>query len=752
MQSCRECKGSTCLIRSNGKHSILLDSTHDGKEILCKPFLPPFHIIRCDEDVEKIKTKTYGTRISTFLDSLLNPPTEEIHLQASPLNPLEEIEPFVLWTPPQDVSSIPTEMRGLYKGCIIVDPILTKHLRAHQRIGVQFLFNCLMGLTTVPSHLCASLIETPLSGCILADDMGLGKTLQCITILYTLLHQGFDSTPAVRKSLIVTPASLVRNWASELDKWLGDKCKYTVITSSSKDHVVSTYKCFQYDYQVIAFFFTFANINKKSFQSRILITSYESLRLYSEHLHGCHVDMVICDEAHRLKNEKTKIVATIASLKASKKLLLSGTPVQNSLDELFTLSSLCISESIIGNASFFRRKYTIPILSGQQMDATENAKKESQKKFEELSYFTSIYILRRTNNLLQEHLPSKTIYAIFCRMSENQKNLYTQTCNIVRKTTNLSLNEKNWSPRVLAAIQNLMKICNHPALIEKKNESSRISTKNLRRTNNSFDVHKSGKLFFLLNLLINIRCTTWVNSQEETLLENLQLSFLRLDGTTSIKHRHDSVTKFNQPSNNYFAFLLSSKAGGCGINLIGANRLILFDPDWNPAQDKQVKIRLFAIISFDSLVQALARIWREGQKKQCYVYRLFATGTIEERILERQVTKDNLADVVAISEGESLVTCNNSCTERPDAAQNLFVYDSHTTSIIHAKFCMKETCSTEDSSQQLLNETDLSTWSHHTDGTKIEDAVLKKTLKETVFLENKITVVSFVMSFHIGLH
>ncbi|XP_053992163.1 uncharacterized protein LOC128883627 isoform X6 [Hylaeus volcanicus] len=666
MQSCRECKGSTCLIRSNGKHSILLDSTHDGKEILCKPFLPPFHIIRCDEDVEKIKTKTYGTRISTFLDSLLNPPTEEIHLQASPLNPLEEIEPFVLWTPPQDVSSIPTEMRGLYKGCIIVDPILTKHLRAHQRIGVQFLFNCLMGLTTVPSHLCASLIETPLSGCILADDMGLGKTLQCITILYTLLHQGFDSTPG-------------------------------------------------------------------------------------------------------LKNEKTKIVATIASLKASKKLLLSGTPVQNSLDELFTLSSLCISESIIGNASFFRRKYTIPILSGQQMDATENAKKESQKKFEELSYFTSIYILRRTNNLLQEHLPSKTIYAIFCRMSENQKNLYTQTCNIVRKTTNLSLNEKNWSPRVLAAIQNLMKICNHPALIEKKNESSRISTKNLRRTNNSFDVHKSGKLFFLLNLLINIRCTTWVNSQEgdrvviisnftqtldliETLLENLQLSFLRLDGTTSIKHRHDSVTKFNQPSNNYFAFLLSSKAGGCGINLIGANRLILFDPDWNPAQDKQVKIRLFAIISFDSLVQALARIWREGQKKQCYVYRLFATGTIEERILERQVTKDNLADVVAISEGESLVTCNNSCTERPDAAQNLFVYDSHTTSIIHAKFCMKETCSTEDSSQQLLNETDLSTWSHHTDGTKIEDAVLKKTLKETVFLENKITVVSFVMSFHIGLH
>jgi len=188
---------------------------------------------------------------------------------------------------------------------------------------------------------------------------------------------------------------------------------------------------------------------------------------------------------------------------------------------------------------------------------------------------------------------------------------------------------------------------------------------------------------------------------------------LRLDGTMNVNKRQKLVDKFNDPDGAEFVFLLSSKAGGCGLNLIGANRLVLFDPDWNPAADQQ----------------ALARVWRDGQKKDCFVYRFIATGTIEEKIFQRQSHKQSLSSCVVDSAED---------VERHfslDSLRELFQYRDHTTSDTHDTFKCKR-CRKEDGKQimraQAMLYGDTSTWNHFVnDGEKgplgaIQDLLLRQ--------------------------
>ncbi|PHJ18257.1 swi2 snf2-containing protein rad54 [Cystoisospora suis] len=206
-----------------------------------------------------------------------------------------------------------------------------------------------------------------------------------------------------------------------------------------------------------------------------------------------------------------------------------------------------------------------------------------------------------------------------------------------------------------------MKLCNHPSLVKSQAQMVQgfekcekyftdLDLEGQKARQRSIRPEISGKLLLLSRLLDVIRTTT---SDKIVLISNYTQTLdlfermcrdrgypvVRLDGQTSIKKRHAMITKFNDPSNPQgFVFLLSSKAGGCGVNLIGANRLVLFDPDWNPANDKQ----------------ALARVWRDGQKKTCFIYRFFSTGTIEEKIYQRQICKDGLSAML-VSEGENQI-------------------------------------------------------------------------------------------------
>jgi len=188
---------------------------------------------------------------------------------------------MVLWTPPPD------DQEGRLE--VLVDPDVSRILREHQRIGVQFLYDCLMGLKDFNGN-----------GCILADDMGLGKTLQSVSIVWTLLTQGGPrGKPACKKALVVCPASLVKNWAGEFDKWLKGRCKYTAIAESGQAKVAASIQFFRY-----------------SSEHKVLIASYETFRGHAAEAAECDIDLVVCDEAHKLKNEDSATTKCIAELKA----------------------------------------------------------------------------------------------------------------------------------------------------------------------------------------------------------------------------------------------------------------------------------------------------------------------------------------------------------------------------------------------------------------------------------------------------
>eukprot|EP00922_Rhytidocystis_sp_ex-Travisia-forbesii_P025931 GHVS01038024.1.p1 GENE.GHVS01038024.1~~GHVS01038024.1.p1 ORF type:complete len:627 (-),score=84.32 GHVS01038024.1:448-2328(-) len=562
--------------------------------------------------------------------------------------------------------------------------------------------------------------------------MGLGKTLQSISVMWTLLKQGFHpNQPLARKAVVVCPASLVKNWAEEITRWLGGRLPCTVVAESSKDKVESLFIGFRYDRT-----------------SLVLISSYETFRGHAQKLEGVPIDLVICDEAHRLKNDKTRTATAIASLPATRRLLLSGTPIQNDLDEFFALVSLC-NPNVLGDSAHYRKVYATPILVGREPGATQSQQAKAADRLAELSSITNQFIIRRTNTLLAKLLPPKFIMNVFCRLTPLQTRLYDSF--LQSGSCRNMLNESGGGQltgRVLSGIQGLMKLCNHPSLILTNDSPLKgfegceaLLTEAGQQTkcrDRAVRVELSGKCHFLACLLQDIRTVgdrvviisnyTQTLDLFEKLCRQLGYSCVRLDGATSVTKRHALVKSFNELSSKSFAFLLSSKAGGCGINLIGANRLVLFDPDWNPANDKQ----------------ALARVWREGQLKTCYIYRLFSTGTIEEKIYQRQICKDGLSAMLVSAGKNQLKDCLSS-----DLVKNLFTLnkdtDCDTHSLLGCRRCPgKGNCGTaEQLPENEFDENDLLSWSHLTvtDSSTVvhEDTALCSSIAAT-------NAVSFVMS------
>ncbi|GBE60424.1 DNA repair protein [Babesia ovata] len=625
---------------------------------------------------------------------------------------LPPANPLVLYTSPEDAEVQVT---------IEVDPMLSRFLRDHQRQGVQFIFDCLMGLKEFDGQ-----------GCILADDMGLGKTLQSITVMWTLLKQGFNGRPAARKCVIVCPASLVNNWESEINKWLKGKCPCTAVADGAREKVISKFTGFKYDRR-----------------SNVLISSYETFRGHMSRLEGVPIDLVICDEAHRLKNDKTLTAVAIQKIPAKMRLMLSGTPIQNDLNEFYALISLC-NPNVLGDVTEFRKKYANPIILGREPDATKEQQNLAAERLAELSYITNQFVLRRTNTLLSKVLPPKINMNVFCNLTETQQVLYKAFANSAtcRKLVN---SDEPVMAKTLGAILNFMKLCNHPCLIKPGSSmKSTAADETLQKihatcpwnaSNRSCYPELSAKTLLLFRLLHNIRATTndrivIISNYTQTidvferLCKQCNYPCVRLDGTLAIKKRHKLVTTFNDPTSHSFAFLLSSKAGGCGINLIGANRLVLFDPDWNPANDKQ----------------ALARVWRDGQRKTCYIYRFFSTGTIEEKIYQRQICKDGLSAMLVTDGANELKDALSG-----ECLRNLFDYKNATVSDTHDSISCERCTEGVGYVPQTPDfvEDDLLTWAHHTDLQTVPDPCLKRAIFDNnppTDMPEGYKPVSFVMS------
>eukprot|EP00557_Chaetoceros_sp_GSL56_P007354 CAMPEP_0176492250 /NCGR_PEP_ID=MMETSP0200_2-20121128/8886_1 /TAXON_ID=947934 /ORGANISM="Chaetoceros sp., Strain GSL56" /LENGTH=1191 /DNA_ID=CAMNT_0017889775 /DNA_START=1545 /DNA_END=5117 /DNA_ORIENTATION=+ len=579
-----------------------------------------------------------------------------------------------------------------------VPPVLAKWLRPHQREGVLFMYQCVMGIRNFQGN-----------GCILADDMGLGKTLQSVTLIYTLLKTSVKANkePTAKRVIVVCPCSLVKNWDNEFVKWLGPGVVKTLaLAESDRKTVEKSMDLF---------------VRTKMFN--VLICSYETIRTHIKRLSNNKdsCDLLVCDEAHRLKNNDNQTSKALASLPVKRRVLLTGTPMQNDLQEFFAMVDFT-NPGVLGTQEEFRKNILFPVLRGREPDATEKQKQKMMEKQNELATITNEFILRRVNTLNAQHLPPKLVQVVCCNLTDIQKNMYQHL--ISSKDMQHVLDGKQVN--CLSSIQMLMKLCNHPRLVAEEDPRENPSNGNMRRAasrQQSYNEDEkssaapgadgvskflpldqggggrglnapvrpewSGKMFVLYRLMKEMRKPgngndkiVIVSNYTQTLdligkmcREN-SWGFCRLDGSISMKKRQKMVDEFNDPSSSLIAFLLSSKAGGCGLNLIGGNRLVLFDPDWNPAVDKQ----------------AAARCWRDGQKKRCFTYRFLATGTVEEKIFQRQLSKEGLQSIVDDKEQVNMLSTKD--------LRNLFKLRVGTPSDTHDKLRCERCHIVDDNAEQ----------------------------------------------------
>mmetsp|Transcript_11842 Transcript_11842/g.37863 ORF Transcript_11842/g.37863 Transcript_11842/m.37863 type:complete len:950 (+) Transcript_11842:370-3219(+) len=505
-------------------------------------------------------------------------------------------------------------------------------------------------------------------GAILADDMGLGKTLQTVALVYALLQRGSvgDGSP-VKRVVVACPCSLVPNWKAEFDKWVNAR-------AATKAERVD---CRAVDGKVGEAIDAFLSPGRPF---HVLLISYESLKLHVAKLSASATacDLLVCDEAQRLKGRKTQLSAALGSLRCARRILLTGTPVQNDLDEFFALADFA-NPGVLGTPDAFRKTFDAPIAKGLLRGAAPGDVKLAQDRQKILSLIAGRFLLRRENKLNAAHLPPKLVQVLVCRPAAPQRRAIAALLGEKRLQHALAGKQAD----VLAYIGRYKKICDHPSLDDDAGCDARARFSGER---------KSGKLHVLYRLLRELRGN---GGQERVVVVANQTSSLELvsrlcsregwpwcmlDGKTPLKQRKLLNDEFNDPAcEHHFCFLLSSTAGGCGLNLIGGSRLVLFDSSWNPATDKQ----------------AAARCWRDGQKYQCYTYRFVSTGTLEERMLQRQLSKEGLQNVI-----EDKAQVNHFAT---DDLKKLFLFRPKTASDLHdelqCKACKGRAAARKDTSK-----------------------------------------------------
>jgi DNA repair and recombination RAD54-like protein len=476
-----------------------------------------------------------------------------------------------------------------------------------------------------------------------------------------------------------------------------------------------------------------------------------------------------------LKNADNQTYQALNTLNSKRRVILSGTPIQNDLTEYFSLLSFIIP-GVLGTNADFRKKYELPILRGRDADASEDQRKKGEECLAELSAVANKFIIRRTAELLTKYcmnfllvnlnfflVPTKYEYIVFCKMTEPQIKVYKHFAKLGLKKI-LSDEEKaergksksTGGQDSLKAMILMKKIVNHPALLVEKDIPPGLLPPDFNF--NECQTQYSGKFMLLDGMIRQMKAESTdkivlISNYTQTLdlIDKLcrtrRWPNFRLDGTMTIAKRQKIVDQFNDPSSPQFIFLLSSKAGGCGINLIGANRLILFDPDWYVNCLFCLPVLTIILRNPANDAQAMARVWRDGQKKTCFLYRLISTGSIEEKIFQSKLKVIAFTLLVGQAHKQSLSSCvvdEEQDVERHfslDSLRQLFILNETTSCDTHDTF----KCKRCQNGKQILrppNEgiisagataADTSTWNHysHLELQKIHDSVLNKQAKET---------------------
>lgn len=452
----------------------------------------------------------------------------------------------------------------------IKQPSLMKggQLKEYQIRGLQFLI---------------SLYLSNLNG-ILADEMGLGKTIQSISMIAWLYETKGDHGP----HLICAPLSTLANWAKEFRHWLPilNVVQYNGSPQERKEKE--------------------ATILSSIPPVNVIITTPEFVTKEKRILSKIHYSYLIIDEAHKLKNEKSKLFTVLSKeYKSRNRLLLTGTPLQNNQHELFSLLNF-ILPNIFDDSSKFEEWFS----SIEKNDDTKLTEDDLFIIVNQLHNVLRPFIFRRTTAEVSDELPKMIEKKINVEMSAWQKQMYNALKNdSVIVCPNLSVK------RLDNTTMQLRKVCNHPFLFL----DSYYTDHNFIRASGKFEILYSilPKLKrFGHRVLIFTQMTEVLNLLEE-LLNMMELSHFRLDGTTKQNLRQQRIDEFNNPNSDVFAFLLSTRAGGLGLNLQSADTVIIYDNDWNPTADQQAR----------------SRVYRIGQKNDVLMIDLVTINSVEERVL-----------------------------------------------------------------------------------------------------------------------
>ncbi|KAK9827355.1 hypothetical protein WJX81_000181 [Elliptochloris bilobata] len=449
-------------------------------------------------------------------------------------------------------------------------------------------------------------LHTQRAGGIVGDEMGLGKTVQVAAFLAGLHH-----SRRFRPSIVVCPATVLRQWLRELRCWyppfrvavLHDSQRTGHLPRPSREEIV----------RMIA-----------HSESGILLTSYDQLRLQRKLLLGVSWGYAILDEGHKIRNPDAEVTLSAKQLATVHRVIMSGSPIQNRLAELWSLFDF-VFPGKLGTLPVFRAQFALPIQFGGYANASAQQVSTAYKCAVVLRDLIAPYLLRRRKEDVAQQLPSKTEQVLFCTLTNDQRSLY-RSYLASAEVADILADRRN----ALAGIDILRKICNHPDLLQRAKWEGAPDYGNPAR---------SGKLTVAMKVLAHWhqtghRALLFTQTQQmldiaESVVQAAGLRYHRMDGSTAVGVRARLVDDFNNNA-GVFVFLLTTKVGGLGINLTGADRVMLFDPDWNPATD----------------TQARERAWRIGQTRPVTVYRLITAGTIEEKVYHRQIYKQFLTNKV----------------------------------------------------------------------------------------------------------
>ncbi|KAJ2901737.1 ISWI chromatin-remodeling complex ATPase ISW2 [Zalerion maritima] len=448
-----------------------------------------------------------------------------------------------------------------------------------------------------------SLHENGISG-ILADEMGLGKTLQTIAFLGYLRHIMGITGP----HLVTVPKSTLDNWKREFARWTPEVNVLVLQGDKEARHNLINERLIDENFDVC-------------------VTSYEMILREKAHLKKFAWEYIIIDEAHRIKNEESSLSQVIRMFNSRNRLLITGTPLQNNLHELWALLNFLLPD-VFGDSEAFDQWF-----SGQDRD--------QDTVVQQLHKVLRPFLLRRVKSDVEKSLLPKKEVNLYIGMAEMQVKWYQKILEKDIDAVNGAGGKRESKTRLLNIVMQLRKCCNHPYLFEGAEPGPPYTT-------DEHLVYNAGKMAILDRLLGRLHkegSRVLIFSQMSRLLDILEdycvfreYKYCRIDGGTAHEDRITAIDDYNRPGSEKFVFLLTTRAGGLGINLTSADIVVLYDSDWNPQAD----------------LQAMDRAHRIGQTKQVVVYRFVTENAIEEKVLERAAQKLRL-DQLVIQQGRAQI-------------------------------------------------------------------------------------------------